>query len=238
MHSSEVGSVLRFESNTGLIPDFLVVLCTYTVLYHHRQNAAAEGKIRHCIYKYNKIKHFMQEDNLCNAFIIKVFPRNFSKQNRIWKFSSWFLPWSFMYFSCSSDDLKHVSNLSTLPFKGKNLIASTFYSTFSPDFSFHIRPSEEKIPQNNKLSNLCFTSQLLLLYKWSCLETAWQHVTIHHQNPASFSHVFTATSASLSVAICHILQKNQKSGFETLHVLNAELCRGDGILAFWPKNPL
>lgn len=83
MHSSEASSVLRFESNTGLIPDFLVVSCTYTVFYHHRQNAVAEGKIRHRVYKYNKIKHFMQEGNLFNAFIIKVFPCNLSKQNRV-----------------------------------------------------------------------------------------------------------------------------------------------------------
>lgn len=79
MHFSEVSSVLRWESNTGTM---LVVLCTYTVLYHHRQNAAAGGKIRHCIYKHDKIKHFMQEDELCNAFI-KVFPCNFSNQNWI-----------------------------------------------------------------------------------------------------------------------------------------------------------
>lgn len=143
MHSTEVSSVLRFESNTGMIPDFLVVLYTYTVLYHHRQNTVAGGTISHCVYKHNKIKLFMQEDNLCNAFITKGFPCNFSNQNGIWKFSSWFLLWSFLYFICSSEDWNMFPNLSTLPFKGKSNIASTFYSTFSPDFSFHIRSSEE-----------------------------------------------------------------------------------------------
>lgn len=167
MHSSEVSSVLRLESNTGLIPDLLVVLCTYTVLYHQRQNAAAGGRIRHCVYKHNK--HFMQEDNLCNAFIIKVFPCNFSKQNGIWKFWSWFLLLSFMYFSCSSEDLKHFQIFLLSHSKGKTTSHQHFILLFLQFSLFISHLQKKKIPQNKKLSNLYFTSQLLLLYKWSCL---------------------------------------------------------------------
>lgn len=108
MPCSEVGSVLSSESNTGMIPDFLVVLGTYSILYHDRQNAVAGGKIRHWIYKHNKIKYFMQEDNICNAFIINVFPCNFSKQNGIWKRSSWFLLW----FLCISSAVVKSWNIS------------------------------------------------------------------------------------------------------------------------------
>lgn len=199
-----------------MIPDFLAVLCTYC---HHRQNAVAGCKIKHCVYKHNKIKHFMQEDNLCNAFIIKVFPCNFYKQNRIWKLLSWFVLWSFTYLICSSEDLKHVSqSFYSLTQREKqhciNILHQHFILLFL-QISLFISDLQKKKCLQTTSCLICFTSQLLLLYKWSCLETAWQHVTLHHQNPASLSHVFSTISASSSVAICHVLQKSRSQALRT-----------------------